>query len=147
MADDPEKDAERPPDQYAALLWRGAGERREYLLVTSRRTGRWIFPKGSAEGDEAPWEAALREAGEEAGIVGMPAGRPVGRYSTLKVSPAMARNLIVELWPVEIRRLADEYPERDKRARRLVGIAEARALLAQEDMLVLLERFHATSTG
>ncbi len=40
MPDDLENDAEQPPDQYAALLWRGAGERREYLLVTSRRTGR-----------------------------------------------------------------------------------------------------------
>lgn len=147
MPDDLENDAEQSPDQYAALLWRGAGERREYLLVTSRRTGRWIFPKGSAEGDEAPWEAALREAGEEAGIVGTPAERPVGRYRTLKISPETSHSLTVELWPVEIGHLADDYPEKYKRTRRLVGIAEARALLPQKDMLALLERFHATPSG
>ena len=137
----------RPPDQFAALAWRGAGEAREYLLVTSRRTGRWIFPKGSAERGEAPWEAALREAHEEAGIEGEPCARPLGRYHSLKISPEAVRRLTVELWPVEIRGLADKYPEAGRRTRRLVGIGEARRLLAQEDMRALLERFHATPRG
>ena len=57
-------------DQFAALPWRGTGDRREYLLVTSRRTGRWIFPKGSPLVGEAPAAAALREAAEEAGVDG-----------------------------------------------------------------------------
>ena len=142
-----EDNPDRPPDQYAALPWRGSGAAREYLLVTSRRTGRWIFPKGSAEKDEAPWQAALREAAEEAGVAGTAAPAPLGHYRVLKVAPDEMRDLTVELWPVEIRHLAKDYPEREKRIRRLVGIAEARALLSQSDMLSLLERFHATSTG
>ena len=147
MAEDAEADPKRPPDQYAALAWRGAGAAREYLLVTSRRTGRWIFPKGSAEEDEAPWQAALREAAEEAGVAGTAAPAPLGRYRTLKVGSGEMSILSVELWPVEIRHLAEDFPERAKRTRRLVGIDEARALLAQQDMLALLERFHATPTG
>lgn len=147
MPEAPETDDGRPPDQYAALPWRGAGEAREYLLVTSRRTGRWVFPKGSAEGCEAAWEAALREAHEEAGVEGEPSGRPLGRYRSLKTSAEAVRHLAVELWPVEIRRLAHEYPERGRRTRRLVGIEEARRLLTQQDMLALLERFHATPPG
>ena len=53
--------------------------------------------------------------------------------------------LSVELWPVEIRALADDYPERGLRTRRLAGFDEARALLDQADMRALLERFHAAS--
>ncbi len=48
---------------------------------------------------------------------------------------------------MEIGYLADDYPEKYKRTRRLVSIAEARALLPQKDMLALLERFHATPSG
>ena len=32
--------------QMAALCHRGSGVNREYLLVTSRDTGRWVIPKG-----------------------------------------------------------------------------------------------------
>lgn len=133
-----------PADQYAALPWRLAGGRPEYLLVTSRRTSRWIFPKGSAEGEETPAEAALREAAEEAGVAGVPGAEPIGRYIALKVGSDRMSVLSVELWPVEIRALADSYPEADLRERQLVGVEEARRLIGQADMIALLRRFHAS---
>lgn len=129
--------------QYAALPWRLDGGRAEYLLVTSRRRRRWIFPKGSARPDEPAAAAALREAAEEAGIEGRPAPEPLGHYAASKLGEAGVRPLRVELWPVEITGLADSYPEEHLRERRLVGIEEARRLIAQPDMLALLERFHA----
>ena len=138
---------EQEVDQYAALAWRERAGRREYLLVTSRRTGRWIFPKGNAAKDEDPAAAALREAAEEAGVDGLPGRRPIGRYQALKVSEERTRALTVELWPVEIRALADDYPEAEHRTRRLVPFEEACALLGQPDMRALLERFHALRTG
>jgi len=33
-----------------------------FLLVTSRRTGRWIFPKGRLSEGMEPWQSAEREA-------------------------------------------------------------------------------------
>ncbi len=38
-------------------------------LVTLHHKGHWAFPKGHAEGDESPVEAALRELREETGLV------------------------------------------------------------------------------
>ena len=138
---------EHRADQYAALPWRKTAEGVEYLLVTSRRRGRWIFPKGSAKPDEAAAAAALREAAEEAGVEGRPGPRPVGRYLALKRRGETAMPLLVELWPVRIDHLADDYPEAHLRERRLVGADEARKLLGQEDMRALLEQFHADLTG
>ena len=56
--------------QVAALPWREAGEDVEIMLITSRDTGRWVLPKGWPEQREKLYEAAAREASEEAGIEG-----------------------------------------------------------------------------
>ena len=46
------------PDQVAALAWRQGATGPEYLLVTSRRSGRWIFPKGGVVAGRTPGRAA-----------------------------------------------------------------------------------------
>jgi 8-oxo-dGTP pyrophosphatase MutT (NUDIX family) len=57
------------------------GEEPQVLLVTAKRNPkRWIFPKGHIEKGETPEEAALREAREEAGVV----GKPIGPAGTLE---------------------------------------------------------------
>ena len=43
----------------------------KYVLVTSRNhRQRWIFPKGMLESDMPPWESAMKEGIEEAGVYG-----------------------------------------------------------------------------
>ena len=54
--------------QVAALCTRKGKKGNEVLLVTSRRRGRWIVPKGwPMEGKSFP-ETALEEAWEEGGV-------------------------------------------------------------------------------
>lgn len=43
---------------------------RGILLHRHKRLGLWLQPGGHVDPGEAPWDAALREAGEETGIVG-----------------------------------------------------------------------------
>jgi 8-oxo-dGTP pyrophosphatase MutT (NUDIX family) len=64
-----------PPEQRraAALCLRRKRGRWQLLLVTTR-SGRPTLPKGRIEAGEAPAEAALREASEEAGVRGNVAG-------------------------------------------------------------------------
>jgi len=40
----------------------------EYLIIQSKE-GKWGFPKGHPEGNEAPLQTALRELAEETGII------------------------------------------------------------------------------
>lgn len=56
--------------QAGAVVFR-PGAVPEFLLVRARRTpNQWIFPKGHLEKGESSSEAALREAHEEAGVIG-----------------------------------------------------------------------------
>jgi len=50
-----------------AVLFRGEGPGREYLLMKSR-PGDWEFPKGGVEDGEELQQTAIREVEEEAGI-------------------------------------------------------------------------------
>jgi 8-oxo-dGTP pyrophosphatase MutT (NUDIX family) len=64
--------------QSGAIVVRLDGHEPQVLLVTAKRNPkRWIFPKGHIEKGETAEEAALREAREEAGVVGKPIG-PAG---------------------------------------------------------------------
>lgn len=64
--------------QSGAIVVRLDGDEPRVLLVTAKRNPkRWIFPKGHIEKGETAEEAALREAREEAGVVGKSIG-PAG---------------------------------------------------------------------
>jgi 8-oxo-dGTP pyrophosphatase MutT (NUDIX family) len=56
-------------EKAAAICYRPNGPSIEILLVRSNGGG-WIFPKGSIETAEKAWQAAQREAFEEAGVTG-----------------------------------------------------------------------------
>ncbi len=75
----------KPKRQAAAAVFRGSGDSRELLLITSRDTGRWIVPKGWIEKGENGPAAAIRETWEEAGMIGevLPGG-PIGHYRYVK---------------------------------------------------------------
>jgi len=52
------------PDSAFAIIRR----RDQVLLVKSRFKHKWSLPGGSIEPGETPWEAAVREVGEETGL-------------------------------------------------------------------------------
>jgi 8-oxo-dGTP pyrophosphatase MutT (NUDIX family) len=52
----------------------------EVLLITSRETRRWVIPKGWPMPGCTPAEAAMREAREEAGLIGVADTAPFGVF-------------------------------------------------------------------
>ncbi len=58
-----------PAGRAAAVCYRRVGGSIQFLLVQTAG-GRWTFPKGRVEAGETPWQAAQREALEEAGVRG-----------------------------------------------------------------------------
>jgi len=108
-----------------------------FLIVTSRGTGRWIYPKGSFIEGLTPWQTAAREAFEEAGVEGDVEVTPVGMYRTVKRS-GLSRSVVeVDLYPLKVVRQLDEWPEMTQRHRHWVILPDARRLLSDPQLVEL----------
>ncbi len=98
----------------------------EIVLITSRSSGKWIFPKGVIDPGETPESTAVKEAQEEAGVVGRITGEALGTYEQEKWG-GLAR---IDIYPLAVESLLEEWEEQATRERLVVGFEEARQLLA-----------------
>jgi len=78
--------------QVGALVYRHEGDEIQFLLITSRGTGRWIIPKGWPMPGCTLAAAASREAYEEAGICGAIEAKVCGSYDYEKGDLARGEN-------------------------------------------------------
>jgi len=128
--------------QVAALPWRKGPDGVDVLLITSRDTGRWVIPKGWPEARETLYEAAAREAGEEAGIAGAIQSKEIGRYyDDKRLGSGRETRCEVLVFPMEIDQVADKWPERKKRKRAWFPVADAAAQVNERDLGELIARF------
>jgi 8-oxo-dGTP pyrophosphatase MutT (NUDIX family) len=127
--------------QVGAIAWLPGEAPLRFAVVTSRRTGRWVFPKGSVDDGMTAPAAAAREAMEEAGVIGQPDEVPIGTFRGVKVRAPFSWPIEVTMYPLRIERVLDDWPEARQRDRRFVTLAEARSLLADPAMLAIAERF------
>jgi 8-oxo-dGTP pyrophosphatase MutT (NUDIX family) len=137
--------------QYGAIPYRRTTRGLEFLLVTSRRTGRWIFPKGSRIALLSPAACAAQEAWEEGGVEGRVAAEPVGSYRGTKLRPDGEAEIEVEMFPLEVEVELDDWPERTHRRRRWAGPEETCLLLSEPGLAELVRtltaRLAAEATG
>lgn len=108
-----------------------------FLIVTSRRTGRWIFPKGAPIEGLSRSQVAAREAFEEAGVEGMVGEQPIGSYSTVKVKGVRRIGVEVDMYPLEVEIQHEIWPETGQRHRHWVLLPEARRLLSDARLVEL----------
>lgn len=126
--------------QVGALSYAVVDGRMAFLLVTSRRSGRWIFPKGAIEPDLTPWDSAALEAYEEAGVLGEIEQVPIGSYRAAAGSGA--RLIDIDLYPLRVTQQLDSWKEKGQRLRHWVTVRESRRLLAHRDLADLVAGFH-----
>ncbi|MCA3437989.1 MAG: NUDIX hydrolase [Rhodobacter sp.] len=130
--------------QCGALCWRRQGNDLKVLLVTSRDTGRWIIPKGHLIPNLTPGASAAREAWEEAGVEGMVASLPIGVFTYDKImGPGQAIPCTVTVYPLEVTRLRDRFPERSQRQRKWFTPERAAAKVAEPGLCDILKAFSA----
>ncbi|MBL8584704.1 MAG: NUDIX hydrolase [Rhizobiaceae bacterium] len=131
--------------QVAALPWRKTSDGVDVMLITSRETGRWVLPKGWPERDEAPCQAAAREAAEEAGLAGSVSSASAGHYVYVKVDRIGGDDVGCEVWvyPLEVDQLASKWKEQKLRTRKWFAAAEAVDLVDEPDLKVLIADFCA----
>ena len=90
-------------------------------MVTSSSGRRWVVPKGMIDPGRTAGEAALLEAWEEAGLVGVLAQEPVGTY----LSDKYGRSHHVTVFLMTVTEVADEWPEQDVRKREWLDTDDA----------------------
>ena len=134
------EDVER---QAAAIAYLPESEPLRFVLVTTRRTRRWTLPKGGVEeGFNGP-ATAVREAWEEAGVLGPAEPAPIGAFRARKVRPPDVWPIEVEVFPVAVSEIRDRWPEAGERRRRFVTVEEARVLLGDPELVRIIEEFAA----
>lgn len=124
--------------QSGALPYSVIENRVVFLLVTSRRTGRWIFPKGSISTGMTAWDSAAKEALEEAGVAGQIGTEPVGSYQNSDKGILVD----VDLYPLRVDAQHEMWDEMDQRLRHWALLAETRRLLDDRSLVRIAESFH-----
>jgi phosphohistidine phosphatase len=128
--------------QCAALPYRLRKGKAEFLLVTSRSGQHWVLPKGIQDPGLSPWEAAAKEALEEAGVEGRIEKPELGRYHYRK----WGSECEVKVFPMKVTRQLDEneWPEHQGRKRKWMTPKKALELLEQPRLQSLLGKFRKT---
>lgn len=128
--------------QFGALCFRRRKSNCEILLLTSRDTGRWIIPKGWPMDGMTPAEVAAAEAWEEAGVKGTAHDYCVGLYGYTKLLEDGDKvPAVVAVFPVEVSRLADDFPEASERKRKWFSQKKAASQVREPDLKQLLRSF------
>lgn len=128
--------------QYAALPYHSEGNRLRVLLVTSRKSRRWIIPKGWPMKNHKPHQTAAIEAFEEAGVIGTTERQPIGAYDyTKRLEDGSGLLCKVTVFPLAVASLANEWPEAGERERRWCDPQEAVELVGEPNLARILRVF------
>jgi 8-oxo-dGTP pyrophosphatase MutT (NUDIX family) len=131
---------EPPVSQAGAIPYRVTDKGLSLLLVTSRRTGRWVFPKGGLMSGRTPWASAAQEALEEAGVEGEVEDQPLVVYASVRIRGERQQPLEVTLYLLRVTRQLDRWPERGQRRRQWMSLPDALARLGDPGLIEVLEQ-------
>ena len=105
--------SKRRPQHQSAVL---PVYKKKVFLVSTRRSGRWVIPKGVIEPKMTPQESAALEAWEEAGLKGKVKPREIGRYKYRK----WGKTYRVRVYAMKVDKVKDSWKEKKHRRRKLV---------------------------
>lgn len=130
--------------QFAALPWRMHGQTLQILLITSRRTHRWIIPKGWPMTKCRPATTAAREAAEEAGVSGEMGRRAIGHFRYQKLlRDGDELSCRVEVFPLKVTHERQDWDEMNVRQRKWFTAREAVAMVMEAELKAVIRRFVA----
>jgi hypothetical protein len=110
--------------QFGAVPYRSRRGAIEVLLVTSRKSKRWIVPKGWPK--SSPQHTATAEAYEESGVLGKVHQEPLGSFEyRKKVGRGRQIWCTLELFPLVVHRESKRWPEKGERVRRWFRLSDA----------------------
>ena len=107
------------------------------VLITARKSDRWIIPKGYVEKGLSPADSAAKEAYEEAGLIGVVHYRQTGQFRYQK----FGKHFSVQVFPLFIETMLDEWDEMRDRRRKLVTPAEALEMVCHDELKQIIANF------
>jgi len=107
------------------------------VLITARKSDRWIIPKGYVERGLSPADSAAKEAYEEAGLIGSVGQKHIGQYRYRK----FGKQFSVKVFPFFIETMLEEWEEMHLRRRRVVTPQEAFEMLCHDELKAVLSGF------
>ena len=123
--------------QSAILPYRWRNNQLEILLITNHTGKHYVIPKGVIEPTMTAAASAAKEAFEEAGILGIPATKPFGEYNYKK----WGGRCRVQVYPMKVREVLEQWPERKERDRKWVSAEEAITLLKHKKLRPLITKW------
>ena len=135
------------PQQAGAVPYRWEQGKLQICLITTRRNrDKWIIPKGLIERGDTPDQTALKEAHEEAGLVGRLIPEPLGQYQYKK----LGRWLSVQVYAMEVHESHERWAEVKHRRRCWVEAQQALEMVSTAQLkpivMAALNRILASPT-
>jgi len=125
--------------QVGVLAYRrGASGALELLLITTRRTKRFMIPKGWRMKGKTEARSAGKEARQEAGVVGSPDGSPIGKFQYWKRMRSGFVPITVKVFAMEVDRELPEWREQKERMRAWLRPEQAAALVDEPALSTML---------
>jgi len=102
--------------QFGALPYRVRNGKLQILLITTRRTRRWVIPKGWPQDGATPSDSASTEAFEEAGVEGVASPQCLGIFTYIKEMDGDDLPCVVAVFPLKVKKVLKDWPEKAREA-------------------------------
>lgn len=143
------EDYTRLSKQTGALPWRKAsGKGLEVLLVTGRRSGAWMIPKGWPIPGKSLANSAAQEAFEEGGVRGTIDPKPIGSFRHVKQHFAFGTlEVSIAVHPLAVDRELLSWPEHGQRHRRWFKLSEAAERVTSPELAGIILKLEKRLSG
>jgi len=127
--------------QFAALCYRYKDDKLQVCIVTTRKTGRWILPRGWPTHNKSAHDGAAIEAYEEAGVKGRVYPNAVGTYAYDKPIDDGLAPVLVVVYAIHATNVAKKWPEKGERKRRWLSLKKAASKLQEPGLKHIVASF------
>jgi 8-oxo-dGTP pyrophosphatase MutT (NUDIX family) len=125
--------------QVAALCWRQDGEERQFLLIRSLDSNRWIIPKGWPMRGKTLAEAAAIEAWEEAGVKGRVSPKSIGSFHYEKLrGTGVKQSCDARVFDLHVTSLEPQFPEAELRKPKWFSAKDAAKRVREPELQALI---------